>query len=103
MQAVIELKGKQHLVEPGKVIRSLRVAGEPGDKLNADRVLATLDGAEITLGKPALEGVSVVLEIVRHAKSPKIRILTYQPKKRRVRRMGYRDKISYVRIMSIEG
>ncbi len=103
MQAVIELKGKQYLVEPGKVIRSLRLLGEPGDTLHPDRVLATLDGATIQIGHPVLEGAKVELQIVRHAKSPKIRILTYQPKKRRVRRMGYRDKISYVRVTSIEG
>jgi large subunit ribosomal protein L21 len=103
MQAIIELKGKQYLVEAGKVIRSLRVAGEPGDSVNADRVLATVEGAEVQLGRPALEGASVALEIVRHAKSPKIHILTYQPKKRRVRRMGYRDRISYLRVKAIEG
>jgi large subunit ribosomal protein L21 len=103
MQAVIELKGKQYLVEPGKIIRSLRVEGEPGGRLNADRVLATIDGETVALGKPALAGTSAVLEIVRQTKSPKIHIMTYQPKKRRVRRMGYRDKISYLRVISIEG
>jgi large subunit ribosomal protein L21 len=79
------------------------VDGEPGGRLNADRVLATIDGAAVAIGKPVVEGVVTVLEIVRQTKSPKIHILTYQPKKRRVRRMGYRDKITYLRVISIEG
>ena len=102
MQAVIELKGKQFLVEPGQVIRTLRIEGEPGGEVKADRVLAVIDGDKAELGHPALERV-VSLSIVRQAKSPKLHILTYNPKKRTVRRMGYRDQITYLRVKEIGG
>lgn len=103
MIAVIELKGKQYRVEPEQIIRTLRIDGAAGDKLEAERVLATIDGANITVGKPALDGVKVELEIVRQAKSPKIKVFTYSPKKRTARKMGYRDEISYLRVKKIEG
>jgi len=102
MYAVIEISGKQHLVQPGQVIRTLRVVGDAGDELNADRVLAVLDGERVELGRPSVEGARAVLQVVRHARSPKLRILTYQPKKRRVRRMGYRENISYLRVARVE-
>lgn len=101
MIAVIELQGKQFRVKEDMVIRTLRVEGEPGDKLNAGRVLATIDGENVSVGVPVVEGASVELEIVRHAKSPKIKIHNYRKRTRTNRRVGYREKISYLRVKSI--
>lgn len=101
MIAVIELKGKQFRVKEDMVIRTLRVEGDPGNKLSADRVLATIDGENIEVGTPEVEGKSVELEIVRHAKSPKIKIHNYRKRTRTNRRVGYREKISYLRVKSI--
>ena len=102
MIAVIEFKGKQYRVEPQMVIRALRVEGEKGDTLEVQRVLAMIDGESIKLGQPVIDGAAVSLEIVRQAKSPKINIFTYQPKKRVSRRKGYREKITYLRVMDIK-
>lgn len=103
MIAVIELKGKQYRVEPEQIIRTLRIEGEAGDKVEAERVLATIDDANINVGKPVVGGAKVELEIVRQARSPKIKVFTYNPKKRTARKMGYRDDISYLRVKKIEG
>lgn len=103
MIAIIELKGKQYRVEPDNVIRSLRVTGLVGDTLNADRVLATIDGDKVDIGRPALAEAQVELEIVRQAKSPKLQVITYNPRKRTSRRIGYREEISYLRVKSIKG
>ncbi|MCC7477835.1 50S ribosomal protein L21 [bacterium] len=101
MIAIIEIKGKQYRVAEQQVFRTLQVAGEPGDTVNADRVLATIEGDKLNLGKPALEGAAVTLEIVRHAKTPKITVFRFQSKKNVKRTKGYRDKISYLRVKSI--
>lgn len=103
MIAVIEFKGKQYRVEPQQVIRALRVEGEKGDTVQVQRVLATIDGSKVAIGQPVLEGASVSLEILRQAKSPKIHVFTYQPKKRVSRRKGYREKITYLRVAEIKG
>lgn len=103
MDAVIEIKGKQHRVSEGMVIRTLQVEGEPGDRINGARVLATFDGDTVAVGKPIVDGVSVTLEIVRHAKSPKIKIFKFKPKSNWSRQGGYREKISYLRVAEIKG
>ena len=103
MNAVVEIKGKQFRVGEGQTIRTLRVEGEPGDIIAPVRVLATFDGDNVSIGKPALDGVTVGLEIVRHAKAPKIKIYKYKPKSHWARRAGYRDKISYLRVKEIRG
>lgn len=102
MNAVIEIKGKQYHVEPEQVIRTLQVEGEPGDKIEADRVLVLLDDSTAKFGQPALDSAKVEMEIVRHAKGPKIDVFWYQNKKRVSRRKGYREKISYLRIKGIK-
>ena len=103
MIAIIELKGKQYRVEPNHVIRSLRVSGEVGATVKADRVLAMIDGGKVDIGQPALDSAKVELKIVRQTKSPKLHVFTYSPKKRTSRRIGYREEISYLRVTSIEG
>jgi large subunit ribosomal protein L21 len=84
------------------VIRTLRVSGEVGDKVEADRVLATIDGEKVNLGQPAVKKAKVLLEIVRQSKSPKLHVFKYRPRKRWARRKGYRDKISYLRVKQIK-
>jgi large subunit ribosomal protein L21 len=103
MIAVIELKGKQYRVEKDQIIRTLRVDGEVGDKIEADRVLATIEKDDVNFGKPELDGAKVLLEIIRQTKSPKLRILKYRARKRTARRYGYREKISYLRVQEIKG
>jgi large subunit ribosomal protein L21 len=102
MIAIIELKGKQYRVEPEMVIRSMRVEGEVGDAVEADRVLAAYEGGDLKLGKPELEGASVKLEIVRQAKSPKLRVFKYHSKKGYARCYGQRDRISYLRVKEVK-
>jgi large subunit ribosomal protein L21 len=103
MIAVIELKGKQFRVAERQVIRTLKIEGDPGAKVQADRVLATFDGDTINIGTPVVSGGMVELEIIRQSKSPKIDVFKYQPKKRVSRRYGYRDEITYLRVTRVGG
>ena len=101
MNAVVEIKGKQFRVGEGQIIRTLRVEGEPGDTIPAVRVLATFDGDTVNIGTPIVDGIGRTFVILRHAKAPKIKIFKYKAKGHQSKRMGYRDKISYLRVKSI--
>ncbi|MEZ5338822.1 MAG: 50S ribosomal protein L21 [bacterium] len=103
MIAIVEIKGKQYRVEKGQTIRTVQVPGEAGGSINAERVLATYEGDKVSVGQPALDGASVTFEIVRHSRSPKIYVGTYQSKKRQYSRKGHRDNISYLRVTDIKG
>jgi len=103
MIAVIELKGKQFRVEPDGIIRTMRVPGEVGDTVAAERVLAVIDGDKLNLGHPEVEGAKVELEIIRQTKSPKLKVFKYRARKRYARRYGQRDEISYLKVRKIEG
>jgi large subunit ribosomal protein L21 len=101
MVAIIELHGKQYRVVADQVFRTLQVPGEKGDKVEVSKVLATINGDKVNLGKPTLEGAKVLLEIVRQAQSPKILVQRYQSKKNVKRTRGYRDDITYLRVKQI--
>lgn len=103
MIAVIELKGKQFRVAEQDVIRTLRIEGDPGSKVSADRVLATINGDAVSIGTPVVSGAGVELEIVRQTRSPKIHVMRYQSKKRVYRKKGYRDDITYLRVTKVGG
>jgi large subunit ribosomal protein L21 len=103
MIAIIELKGKQFRVEEQNVIRTLRIDGDPGAKVSPTRVLATIDGESVSIGTPVVSGASVELTILRQTRSPKIKVMRYQSKKRVYRTMGYRDDITYLRVTKVGG
>jgi large subunit ribosomal protein L21 len=102
MNAIVEFQGKQYKVAQGVVIRTLQVEGEPGSSLEGGRVLVAFSEGSFKLGKPAIEGAKVTFEVLRHAKAPKIRIWKYKSKNNWSRRMGYREKISYLRVTGVE-
>ena len=86
MYAIVRTGGKQYQVAPGERLRVEKLAGEVGDMVELDDVLLVADGAEIKVGRPAVEGARVTARIVEQDKAKKI--LVFKKK----RRKGYRLK-----------
>lgn len=100
--AVIRSGGKQYRVTPGETIRLEKLAGDPGLTCSFNEVLlASRDGA-IQVGKPLLDGVRVVGEIVRHEKARKILVFKKKRRKNYRRRRGHRQQLTVVRVTGIE-
>jgi large subunit ribosomal protein L21 len=101
MQAVIETGGKQYLVSPKDKLEIEKLPGSAGDTINFDKVLMTIDGAKIAVGKPYLSGAKVVGKLVEQAKADKLVIFKYRAKSRYRRKTGHRQKLTVVEIQSI--
>ncbi len=86
MYAIVRTGGKQYQVAPGERLRVEKLVGEVGDTVELAEVLLVADGAEIKVGRPAVEGAKVVARIVEQDKAKKI--LVFKKK----RRKGYRLK-----------
>lgn len=71
MYAVIELGGRQWRVEPGTRLEINRLATDVGARHTVDRVLLAQDGAELKVGRPYVDGASVVCEVLEHRRGPK--------------------------------
>jgi len=97
MKAVIETGGKQYYVEEGTVLYVEKLDVEAGKEVVFDKVLMA-NGA---LGRPYVQNVTVVGEVVKHGKNKKIKVFKYNPKKKYRKTQGHRQPYTKVEIKSI--
>lgn len=100
MYAIIETGGKQYKVSEGDVIFVEKLDAEVEDTYTFDRVLA-VGGDDFKAGNPTVEGASVEAKVVRQAKSKKIIVFKYKPKKNYRRKQGHRQPYTKLQIEKI--
>ena len=103
MYAIIKTGGKQYKVSEGDEIIIEKLEVEEGAKVVFDEVFALVDGENVKIGQPKVEGVKVTASVVKNGKGPKIRIFKYKHKTNYRRRMGHRQPFTKVKIEKIEG
>ena len=60
MYAIVEIGGRQHIVEPDKTVKVDKLDAETGDEISLDKVLAISDDeGELQVGTPYLDKASV--------------------------------------------
>ncbi|MSR68168.1 50S ribosomal protein L21 [Candidatus Saccharibacteria bacterium] len=101
MIAVIESGSKQYMVEKGHQIKT--------ELLHSDqeevefRPLIIIDGDNIQIGKPKLEGATVKAKIISaDIKADKVKILKYKAKKRQKTLTGHRQRHTILEITAIK-
>jgi large subunit ribosomal protein L21 len=102
MYAVIKTGGKQYRVASGDELRVEKINGDAGDTVVFDKVLLVVEGEDVTVGNPYLDGLQVVGKIVRHGKRKKVLILKYKRRKGYKRKRGHRQPFTLVRIENIK-
>jgi large subunit ribosomal protein L21 len=103
LSAVVVSGGKQYRVAPGDQILVDRLVAEPGSSIKLGRVLLLVDGSDIKVGTPGVEGVDVEVKVLAHRRGPRIESLRYKSKKRvRVHRGGRAD-LTAIQILSFGG
>lgn len=102
MFAIVDDRGRQHLVEQGQTLYIDRSEAAPGDEIVFDRVLlvgGTDAGPKI--GRPLVEGAKVTAKVVDQKKGPKIHVQVYKRRKNYKRHTGHRQQYTQVTIESI--
>ncbi len=94
--AILESGGKQYKAVEGGMIEVDLLPVEPGKSLNLNEVLLLVDGDNVTVGAPVVEGASVKTKVVEHFKGEKTYNFHYKPKKRIRQKTGHRQ--SYTRL-----
>ena len=100
MQAIFVTGGKQYKVSEGDVIyvEKLEAAGET---VEFDNVLMTIDGDNVTVGAPKVEGAKVTAKILKSGKAKKILVFKFKAKKNYRRRQGHRQPYTKLQIEKI--
>jgi large subunit ribosomal protein L21 len=103
MYAVIRTGGKQYRVAPGTIFEVEKLDGNIGESISLDDVLMVVDGEDVKIGQPVLDGASVTAKITGQYRGEKIQVFRYRPKKRiRVSR-GHRQYLTRLAVESIQG
>jgi large subunit ribosomal protein L21 len=101
MYAVIETGGKQYRVTEGDVLCVEKLAVEPGETVEFDKVLALNDDAQLLVGTPYLEAAKVFAEAKENGKAKKVVIFKYKAKKDYRKKQGHRQPYTMVEITGI--
>ncbi len=101
MYAVIVSGGKQHRVEGGETLKLEKLNLEVGASVDFDRVLLVVNGEDVKIGAPVVEGAQVSAEIVSHGRGKKVRIMKFKRRKHHMKQMGHRQWFTEVKITGI--
>ncbi len=99
--AVIKLAGQQHYVTEGDRFVINRTEGKEGDKVTVKDILLTVDGDDVKIGAPMVEGASVMLKVVKVNKGKKVVVVKFRAKSRYRRKNGHRQPQSTLEVVSI--
>jgi large subunit ribosomal protein L21 len=103
MYAVIDDRGNQVKVTQGEVVGlDLDTNAEPGSEVVFERVLLYSGDDGIKVGKPVVEGVTVVAEIIGAVKGKKVHGVSFRRRKNSKVRKGHRQQYTKVRIKEIK-
>ena len=101
MYAVIVSGGKQHRIIEGEVLKLEKIEVETGASIDFDRVLLVVNGDDVKIGLPNVDGAKVTAEVVAHGRHEKVRILKFKRRKHHMKKMGHRQWFTEVKITGI--
>jgi large subunit ribosomal protein L21 len=101
--AIIRTGGQQFRVTEGDVLRLANLAGEAGEDIVFDEVLAVSgdSGSAPAFGQPLVKGATVTAQIVRHGRGEKLIVFKFRRRKRYKRKNGHRQNFTEVKVTSI--
>lgn len=100
MYAVFEDGSRQYRVSEGDVVKVDYRAGDKGARVEFGRVLLFANGEDTRIGRPLVEGVRILGEVVEHP-STKLYIQHFRRRKNYRRLRGHRQPYTSVRIRHI--
>jgi large subunit ribosomal protein L21 len=99
--AIIKSGGKQYKVSEGDVIEVDSLDKKKDDKIIFDNVLLLVSDTSVKIGKPTVVGEKVEGVVLEEFKGDKLYVLKYKAKVRYRRRIGFRARLTKVRIEKI--
>jgi large subunit ribosomal protein L21 len=100
-QAVIRTGGKQYRVAANDVIKVERLAGDAGDQIVFDEVLAVTGGDAAAVGVPLVSGASVAARVIAQDRADKVTIFKKRRRHNYRRTKGHRQHLTVLRIEEI--
>ncbi len=100
MYAVFQSGGKQHRVTEGQTLRLELLDLEQGATVEFP-ALMIVNGDDVKIGTPVVEGSKVVAEVVSHDRGDKVKIVKFRRRKHYRKQAGHRQWFTEVKITGI--
>jgi large subunit ribosomal protein L21 len=101
MYAVIKTGGKQYRVAAGEKIKVEQIAGEVGQEIRLEQVLAVGEGASLSIGTPWVSGAIVTAKVLSQGRHDKVRIFKMRRRKHYQKRQGHRQAFTELEISAV--
>jgi large subunit ribosomal protein L21 len=101
MYAVIVTGGKQYRVSQGDTVRVEKLAAAEGESIELGDVLMVVDGDDIRIGSPLVDGGKVTAEVRAHGRGDKVEIVKFRRRKHHMKRQGHRQAYTELEITGI--
>jgi large subunit ribosomal protein L21 len=100
VEAIVRADGRQLRLAEGQEFEVGRLGNASGDSVDYE-VLMLLDGENVTVGSPLVDGAKLTARVTQHGKTPKIRFMKYKNKVRYRRTLGHRQSVTRLVVESI--
>ena len=98
MQALIEHKGKQFLVQENSELKFPYLGGKVGDKFELEKILYINDSKKKEFGTPYLKNLSISGKILSHGRDDKVVVFKMKRRKGYQVKNGHRQNFTMVKI-----
>jgi large subunit ribosomal protein L21 len=102
MYAVVQTGGKQYKVEEGNKILVEKLPAKTGEEIILDKVLLIGSKDKVSIGRPVVEGASVVAKVLAQKRAPKIIVFKKRSKKGYKKTIGHRQYVTELEIKKIK-
>jgi large subunit ribosomal protein L21 len=102
MYAVILSGARQYRVIEGQKLKLEMLDAEVGSTIDFDKILMVMNGDNIQLGKPYVDGCKVTASVIGQGRHKKIHIIKFRRRKHHQKQMGHRQYFTEVKIEKIE-
>jgi large subunit ribosomal protein L21 len=93
--------GKQYRVSQGDKLKVEKLDVAEGDNIELDQVLMVVDGDNIKIGAPVLDGGKVTAQVKTHGRGDKVDIIKFRRRKHHMKRQGHRQAFTELEITGI--
>ncbi len=101
MYAIIEVGAKQFSVKKDDILDVEKMAAKEGKDITLDKVLLVSKDKKIEIGQPYLKEARVEASVLAEVKGPKVVNFKYRRRKASHQTIGYRPKLTRLKIKDI--
>jgi len=101
MYAIVETGGKQYRATPEQDLLVEKLAAQPGEVVEFDRVALVEQDGSVMVGRPWVDGARVTCRVVAHGKGPKVDVFFFKSKQNLKRAKGHRQQYTRLRVEQV--